>query len=343
MRRRMRPVLGSAALAAALLAGWLGLRAESPTGPLPAGESGTQLPRPAAAPVAVARAAPAATRVDAVPIGALQARLQRSSLRGVEPDGELSFDAAGRLRVDAGLRRMFDHFLSLTGEFAESEITALLLDHVRRLGGDDAVAQVAETFERYLALRSELAATSLSRDLAERLAQLQTARRRWFGAEAAAMFGEEEAQIAYTLSRQALLQDANLADAERVAGLARIEAQRPASVRETERSATAAVLAEEQTRQFEQLGLDAAARDAERRALWGPEAAQRLAALDAERAAWQRRVADYATARDQLLGDPRLAAAARDRALAALRAARFDAQEQRRIEALDAIGALPGG
>ena len=343
MPRRVRPLLGSAVLAAALLAGWWGLRAGSPANSPSPRQSGAPPASLAAPPAQERRGTATVPRVDAAPLEALLARLQHSSLRGVEPDGELSFDSAGRLRADAGLRRMFDHFLSLTGEFAEAEITALLLEHVRRRNGADAAAQVAEAFGRYLALRHELASAALSPALAERLTQLQAARRRWFGTEATAMFGEEEAQVAHTLARQALLQDATLSDAERITSLAQLEAQRPAAVRDTERRATAAVLAEEQTRQLEQLGVDAATRDAERRALWGPEAAQRLAVLDAERAAWQRRVTDYAAARDQLLGDPRLGAAVRDRALAALRAARFDAQERLRIEALDAIGALPGG
>jgi lipase chaperone LimK len=346
VRRRVRPrLLGSAVFAAALLAGWLAWRDGSPPDASARRSAAVAAPARATQPVDPERAAPDASRAagDVAPLHALHSRLQRSSLRGVQPDGELSFDAAGRLRADAGLRRMFDHFLSLTGEFTEAEIAALLLDHVRQRSGEDAAAQAAETFERYLALRHELAATSLSEDLTERLAQLQAARRRWFGAEADAMFGAEEADIAHTLARQSLLQDPELSDAERAASLAQLEAQRPAGAREAERGATAAVLAEEQTRQFDALGLDAAARDAERRALWGPEAAQRLAALDAERAAWQRRITDYAAARDQMLADPRLSVADRERALVTLRAARFDAQERLRIEALDAIGALPGG
>ena len=43
-----------------------------------------------------------------------------------------------RLLSLTGLRRVFDHFLTLTGEFAPDEIAALLLDHVRQRHGDDA-------------------------------------------------------------------------------------------------------------------------------------------------------------------------------------------------------------
>lgn len=342
MRRPAHAWLGGAVFAAALLAGWLAARPDvppdAPTRPAAAGGSPLSAP-----PATVERLAPAVTRAPADSLVALRARLQRSSLRGVDPDGQLRFDGAGQLQLDAGLRRMFDHFLSLTGEFTEAQIRALLLDHVERLVGEDAGAQVAEAFERYLAMRQELARLSLSPDLAQRLAQLQAVRRHWFGAAAEMMFGEEDAQITHTLARQAVLQDRGLSTEERAAALAALETRRPAAAREAERAATAAVLAEEQTRQFEQLDIDAATRDAERRALWGPDAARRLAALDAERAAWKRRVTDYAAARDRLLDDPRLDSTGRERALAHLRAARFDPQERLRIEALDAIGALPGG
>lgn len=295
-----------------------------------------------------ATANPAGARVqvaehDAASLERLRARLARSSLRGAQVDGELVFDEAGRVRPDAGLRRVFDHFLSLTGEFAPDEITALLLDHVRQRHGERAAQEIAGWFDRYVGLRAELAGATLADDLAVRLSQLQEARRRWFGAAAEALFGEEEAQIAHTLARRAVLADAALAPALREAELARLEASRPAAQRLVEREASAALLAEEQSRQFESDGTDAATRAAERSALFGPEAAQRLAALDVQRAAWDRRVADYLAARDRIRSDRRYDEAARRRALHQLLSTRFDPHERLRIEALEGVGALPGG
>jgi lipase chaperone LimK len=330
---------------------WLALappggRAPQAAGAEPSGRAAGLAPHQVASQTTTAPTVAAsgiATSLDARNLERLRARLARSSLRGAQVDGALVFDEAGRVRPDAGLRRLFDHFLSLTGEFAADEIAALLLDHVRQRHGDAATLEVAEWFDRYVGLRAELAGGALSDDLAARLQQLRDARRRWFGGAADAMFGEEEAQVAHTLARRAVLEDAALTPAQREAELAHLEARRPEAQRLGERDATAAVLAEEQSRQFESDGTDAATRAAERSALFGAEAAQRLAALDGQRAAWDRRVADYLSARDLIRTDRRYDDAGRQRALQQLLATRFDPNERLRIEALEGIGALPGG
>ena len=82
--------------------------------------------------------------------------------------------------------------------------------------------------------------------------------------------------------------------------------------------------------------------NAERAALWGADAAARLAALDRQRADWDRRVAAYGSERDHLNQGNRSDA---DRALAVtqLRERRFtDPSERQRVEALEAVGALGG-
>ena len=73
---------------------------------------------------------------------------------------------------------------------------------------------------------------------------------------------------------------------------------------------------------------------------FGPEAAARLAALDARRAAWAARVADYRAERERVdpPGEPD-DSEARAAAIAALRDARFTGAERLRIEALDRLEA----
>ena len=100
-----------------------------------------------------------------------------------------------RLQGGAELRRRFDWYLSLDGEFTLEAIRTLLLADVRDAHGDELAAQVGEWFERYLGLRAELAGLALSSDPRQRLRQLSDAQRRWFGAEAEAWFGEELAQL----------------------------------------------------------------------------------------------------------------------------------------------------
>lgn len=330
MRRARLAAVAAALAAAACVVFW-----RTPPPVIPA-QAGIQVPGASAtvdSPVVPAPDSALPHRAAAAPadsaITALHERLERSSLRGTRRDGGYTLGADGRLQLDAALVRAFDYWLSLTGELPDADIRALLLADVRESHGEAVAAQVEAAFERYLGLRAQLASMALSDDLATRLDQLRAARRAWFGADAEAMFGAEEAEIAYTLERQRL-QTSDLAPDEREAALDALERSRPPAARAAQTDASAALIADEQSRQLDALGADPAQRQAEREALWGTEAARRLAHLDAERAAWEQRVADYLRDRAHLPSDQ----------AAVLRAARFTPEERARIEALEAIGAL---
>jgi lipase chaperone LimK len=73
----------------------------------------------------------------------------------------------------------------------------------------------------------------------------------------------------------------------------------------------------------------------------GAAAAERLDALDRERAQWQQRLDDYGHARQTIEDNPTLSPDARVQALEALRAERFTAQERLRVEALDEVQTQP--
>jgi lipase chaperone LimK len=266
-----------------------------------------------------------------------------ASLRDSAPDGEVTLDAAGRVRASLELRRLFDYFLSAIGELDVAAIRALLLAHVRGLHGEAVAAEVIALFDRYVDYQHALQAlpTPIGESLRERLARVRELRRRVLDpAMADAFFADEERYTEYSLDRRDLVADRSLDAATRDARLAELDARLPPEQRARMQEANAAVLIDEQNRQFAALDLDPAQRQAEREALFGAEAAARLAAVDAEQAAWERRVAAYVQARDAIRADPALAPAARERAIAALRARSFDAAEQRRIGSLEAIGQL---
>jgi lipase chaperone LimK len=339
---------GSAALVVALLGLWLlASRVQlSSTDPAPAVANTTPAPAmPTSAattlspPVAVEHEHP----VPPTPLAQLLERWQASSQRGSAIDGELSFHDDGRLRVDLGLRRLFDYALSLQGEFSLAEIRQLL-HHWISASHDAGIADaVLAQFERYLALKQDEAQLAGISDLNERLAALMDLREQHFGADADALFGDDEAYAIHTLQRLALLRDRSLSADQRAAALAELDARRPEAERVAERDSLSAVIAAEHERQLAEQAVAPEQVQEERAALWGEDAAARLAALDAERAAWDARLADYAAARQRVLGDLRLSAAAREAALAALRQRGFSDAEQRRIASLEAIGALPGG
>ncbi len=278
---------------------------------------------------------------------ALIARWQASSLRGTEVDGVVSFNADGSLIRDHGLRQLIEYFLSLSGEFSDAEIRRLLALHVQAKHGDAATDAVLATFDHYLGMRNELAGVPALGDamaeLGQRFTAIRNIRERWFGADSQAMFGSEHAQVTLTLERQAIANDAALTPAQREQLLAEWDAARPPAQRAAEATALSAQLAEQQTGQMDALQIDANSRFVERSELWGEDAARRLADLDQARQRWDQRLSDYGRARDRILIDPSLNAAQRHAAIDALRRSGFSADEQVRIESLEAIDQLPGG
>jgi lipase chaperone LimK len=162
----------------------------------------------------------------------------------------------------------------------------------------------------------------------------------WLGRElAGAFFADEEREAGLALARRRVAGDALLTRGERAARIAALDAALPAPEREAREAELEPWLVEAQTREL------ARATDAQRRrersALWGTEAAQRLAALDAQRADWEARVAAYVRERDALPAST--SPAHRQMAITELRAQRFAPHEARRVESLEAIDALPGG
>ncbi|MGE3730003.1 MAG: lipase secretion chaperone [Lysobacterales bacterium] len=289
--------------------------------------------------------------VDAPGLAALTTRSQGAaadetnrwpvSLAGSLPDGEPEQDSGGRLRPSRGLRRLFDYFLTAQGERELPAIRQLLQDYLDERYPATLVAEVMREFDRYLDYQAALASLPPETDLIARLDALVGLRRRWFDAATAeAFFGEEERMTRTTLARLAIARDPDLDAGERRARLDALAENLPAEQTALAAEAETALRIAAQTEQLDARGADAATRRSERAALFGEEAAERLARLDQDRAHWDARLAAYTQARDAIRADPALSPAEIAAHLAALRASRFDASEQRRIASLEAIGQL---
>lgn len=220
-----------------------------------------------------------------------------ASLQGTAVDGELAVDENGNLVVTAQLRRFFDYFLSARGEVSEAEIDRA----VHRALGEKLPPAAAEEggllWERYqrygeagraLAASAEALGELPLRDRLERVAALR--REIFGGAYAEALFGEEERVQRVDLARMEIQQDPTRTPAEKAEALAQLEQELPPHVRE----------ARQQSAVLEQLALleasaghDAQALLAERAALVGQAAAERLAHLDDARRAWNDRLAAF--------------------------------------------------
>jgi len=266
-----------------------------------------------------------------------------ASLQGSEPDGEITLDASGRVLITLGLRRLFDYFLSAIGELDVPAIRALLLTHVRELHGSAAAAEVAAIFDRYVDYQRALSAaeSGLPRAMNQRLAFAKQLRRSFFDAAAAtAFFGEEEAYAEYTLARMRIGRDPGIDQLARTEQLRALENTLTPEQRASVYEANSAVLAEEQSRQFDAMNLDPSNRHAERGAVFGEAAATRLADLDRARAAWDQRIALYLQARNAIRAHAAHTAAQRERLIRELRARSFDVNEAHRIASLESIGQL---
>jgi lipase chaperone LimK len=292
---------------------------------------------PGAAPLAMT--APAAATPATPPPAAPPA-----SLRDSEVDGALVLSADGRFVATPDAIRFFDYFLSATGEeplpALRARIEAAIAQRLPPPAARDAVALLG----RYLAYRDAAAhiaadpRIAASADLDRRLQWLRELRREVFGAElAATLFGDEERAIEAGIERRRVIADDSLSDAEKRSRIEALEATLPPAERAARAAATLAARLAEQ----EKLLRESGASESEVRALreeWvGPEAADRLAALDERRAAWERRLADYRAARDPIASDASLGPDAREAALESLRARLFDAPERMRVRTIDEI------
>lgn len=330
----MRALAVATALVAAVL---LALVARAPEGARTAGT-------PAAHAAATVPSAPAHPAPAPVGVAARRARadlLATTSLRGTEVDGSISWSGAALL-PDRELRRAFDYWLNLTGELSRDDIRALVAQWLAATAPADVAQRALDLFDRYLGLREAVARLDADEPLADRLARLHALRVEWLGREAAAaFFADEERDAMLALERRRIATDRALSAAERGERIAALDAALGGPERVAREADAEPWLAEAQTRELDAGGADAATRAQERTALFGQEAALRLAELDAERADFERRVGEYVRARDLLVATT--PATAQQAAIDALRASRFPPHEARRVASLEAVGALPGG
>jgi lipase chaperone LimK len=171
--------------------------------------------------------------------------------------------------------------------------------------------------------------------LREGLRRMQALRASYFSqAETLALFGPQDAEASAALARMAVEQDPALDAATRQQRLAELDARLPASVRDAREASMAVVHLEEAA---QKIRADGGSEDdvyRMRAAATSPEAANRLAEVDREEAAWKARIATYRAERGAVLAAPG-DEEAHASAMAALRNRLFTPDEQRRLAAYE--------
>ncbi|GHG63020.1 hypothetical protein GCM10012319_02230 [Comamonas sp. KCTC 72670] len=341
---KSRAVIPVAALCALLGAGvfswWKARATPPPPGPAVTTASPTSAPPPRSG-VAVPRTPPPAPgAVDAeAPLPPMP-----HSLQDTEEDGAVRVDASGHLVVTPDLRRLFDYYLSATGEEDLSVIRARILASLRAKDlPASAMDEAVRLLDDYLAYRDAARTFAANQrgaeqDLGARLESLKELRREHLGPWADGLFGEEEQVDAVAVERMKLEKDTALTPEERARRLAELDDKLPDTYRASRDEALRPLQQQAVERELQESGATAEDLRQHRLATVGPEATERLEAMDREEADWKRRLTDF-RARREALRQSEQDPTARQAAVQRLLFDTFSPEERLRVEALDAIDA----
>lgn len=276
-----------------------------------------------------------------------------ASLAGTTvPDG-LAVDANGNLLVNGALRDVFEYFLSVVGEEDIERIIGRIRAHLGHALPGTAAGQANALLDNYLAWRAALAdlpqagggapGTLDPAALRAQQAATRELRTRFLDAGTVeAFFADEDRWDDYALSRLQVMNDASLTISEKARRTAQLRDALPASLREE----VAAVSLYTDLKALTQELKAAGGTDAELRTLReqvvGPEAADRLEQLDAQRGQFQQRLAAWIRERNTLRETPGLAPADVEAQLDRLRAERFPDEDPSRMRALEHIADTEG-
>ncbi|MCS0629934.1 lipase chaperone [Telluria mixta] len=262
------------------------------------------------------------------------------SLQGTRPDGAVRVAPDDSVVADAQLIELFDYYLSTVGEKSPAAVRTEIERELDRTLRPAAAAAAKRVLTRYIAYRQALAGLQTDRRLTgpdaaalkRRLNALRGLRAQYFSQrEIAAIFGREDAANAEALARMEIRDDRTLSAQQKQTRLAALDAGLPADVRAARETPLKIVRVQEEAERLRAGGANEEDVFRLRADAFGADAAQRLADVDSEEAAWKRRIEAYLVERRGL----------RDEAeIAALRNRMFSEDEQRRLAAYEG-GPLP--
>ena len=271
-----------------------------------------------------------------------------ASLRDSAVDGELLADANGHFVPTPRALALFDYFLSATGEEPAAQLRARIGVEITQRLPPEAAREANAFLDSYLRYRTDAAQTANderlaeSADLGRRLQWLRELRANHFGPElATTLFRDEERAEQVAIEEQRVESDASLSETEKTARLEALEQQLPDSMRRARGASAAPLRLFQAEQQLRARGGSATEVRALREGIVGTEATARLEERDRGRAVWNERLATYRAERDAIVANPDLDPKAREAALEAVRAQRFDARERIRVRVIDEMEASP--
>lgn len=260
------------------------------------------------------------------------------SVRGTAVDGQLAVDAQGNLLITSQIRHLFDYFLSLVGEESDAVALQRIRAHLAQQLTEPALGQALALLANYLDYQHQLAdlesrfpVTESLDDLLAREQAVQRLRASLFSREAHdAFFAGEEIYNNFTLERLAIQRDSSLDERQKAVA---IEALRENLPEEMQQLLVPQIQHDlrEQTLALREAGAAEADIRQLRMGLVGPDATERLEALDQRRAEWHERVESFRREREHILAEPGLADNERQAAVNALMQERFTETERLRL------------
>lgn len=265
-----------------------------------------------------------------------------ASLRGTDVPGGFVVDEQGHLQIAPDALELFEYFFSATGEEPDAQIRRRIEAEIHARLSPPASEEALALLDAYLRYREQARALfeagGADLPLEIRFQRIRELRRAVFGSgDAETLFGPEEDRIRIELERRHVATDPELSLEERSSRLEALDAKLPTEVVEARAAARAALDLRRDEAHLRAEGAGEAEIQALRERRFGPEASARLAALDRERADWQRRVTEWQDLRrrlEQTLSEDPTALA---ETLEAARAERFSEAESIRLRALEQI------
>lgn len=271
-----------------------------------------------------------------------------ASLEGTSVPPGLLEDGNGNLIPTPGLRDIFDYFLSVLGEEPLDVIVARINAYLASNLSASAAAQARTVLGNYLDYRESLADVEqvggINANQLDLLAmqtqqdQVRALRQRYFDAGVnEAFFARDDALDRFAVARMKVLQDESLSAEEQAIQLESLRHQLPVDMQQELDDVSRYQDLRTLTQSWQEQGGNEADLRTIREQTVGAAAADRLEALEQERAAFDQRMQNWLGERQAILSNSALSEADRERQIDTLRAGRFNDSELVRVRTLERI------
>ena len=275
------------------------------------------------------------------------------SQQDTEINCQIRLDGAQRLIVNEQTRNCFEYFITQYGEKSIDQIKQDFGAYIRQNYKEPALTQILALWSRYMDYRERLGglqAPDISQDDPQYYRaiydSMQNLRRQFFSDyEIEGLFGAENTYHEYTLKRMEVMNDKTLNEGEKAGKLKALFDELPQDWKENLEQLNKLEDLRKLTADIKARGGSAEEIRQMRTSLAGPEAAQRLEALDTQRADWKNKVNGYLNERDSVMKSG-MSDDAKQKAVQQLRQQHFNkSEEQLRVSTFESIhdqgGKLP--